>query len=148
MNADSSTAEDFYGCLAGNVRAASRALTRLYDNRLSTVGLRVTQLAVLSQISNLQPVSVAELARHLGSERSGVTRDLRVLEREGLVEISAGADGRSRAVRLTDAAQLRLGEAAEPWRAAQAEVEELLGPTFDALIEGSRLLVSNLENKT
>jgi len=120
--------EDFYGCVAGNVRAAARVLTRIYDNELRNAGLRVTQVALLAQVRRLQPVSVGALAEALASERSAVARDLQILVRDGLVAVRANAaDQRVREVRLTAAGNRRLRAAAAGWRLAQQRVHELLG---------------------
>ena len=39
---------DFVGCLAGNLRAAARVVTRAYDAALRPHGVRITQIAILT----------------------------------------------------------------------------------------------------
>ena len=54
--------EDFAGCLAGNLRAASRLATRRYDAELRESGLRITQVAILAQVRRHDVLSISELA--------------------------------------------------------------------------------------
>ena len=49
---------------------AARAVTRLYDEVLRSVGLRATQLAVLVAAANESVVSITELAKFMGMDRS------------------------------------------------------------------------------
>jgi DNA-binding MarR family transcriptional regulator len=120
--------DDFVGCLAGNLRAATRAVTRFYDDALRPLGLRITQVSTLAQLRRLEPVSVTELANALGSERSGVARDVAVLERAGFVTSrSWEEDFRVRHLSLTEAGRTKLEECAPVWRATQQQMRELLG---------------------
>jgi DNA-binding MarR family transcriptional regulator len=139
--------EEFAGCLAGNLRAATRLVTRLYDEALRDSGLRITQVALLVQLRGLEPITVSRLAEVLSSERSAVARDLRILEREGLVDVrESGSDRRARDVRLTPAGRARLAAAAPGWRLAQAELRARLGPDdAAALLACTRQLVSRFD---
>jgi len=138
--------EEYSGCLAGNLRAASRVVTRVYDDALRDVGLRITQVALLVQIRQLEPATVSRLAEELSSERSAVARDLRVLEREGLVSVlDSSSDRRAREVRLTELGRDRLAVAAPGWRRAQAEMTRRLGPKrAEALLASTRNLVRRI----
>jgi DNA-binding MarR family transcriptional regulator len=63
----------------------------------------------------------------MGLDPSTLTRNLQVLERDGLIEIAAGApDMRRRAVWLTEQGAQRLQAAMGAWRKAHAELEKLL----------------------
>jgi DNA-binding MarR family transcriptional regulator len=139
--------EEFAGCLAGNLRAATRLVTRLYDEALRDSGLRITQVALLVQVRRLEPITVSRLAEVLSSERSAVARDLRILEREGLVDMRvSGSDRRAREVRLTPAGGARLAAAAPGWRHAQAEMSARLGlDDAAALLAGTRQLVGRFD---
>ena len=138
---------DFVGCVAGNLRAAARVATRLYDAALRESGVRITQVAILAQVRTLQPVTVSALAAELSSERSAVARDVAILETAGLVvtEVKA-ADHRAREVRLTSAGEHKLGECAPAWHAAQAAMNEAFGDTrVRQLVELANQLVTTLE---
>jgi len=122
------TDEDFAGCLAGNLRAAARLATRLYDARLAGCGLRVTQVALLAQLRRHAPVSSSRLAELCSIERSAVVREVQVLERLGLVVAQPDpADRRGRQLWLTTRGEERLATAAPAWRSAQELLESRLG---------------------
>jgi DNA-binding MarR family transcriptional regulator len=137
---------DFVGCLAGNLRAAARAVTRLYDVALRESGVRITQVAILSQVRKLQPVTVTTLASELSSERSAVARDIAILERAGLVVSDVKAqDRRAREVRLTPAGEQKLRECAPAWHAAQAAMIDAFGDSrVRQLVKLSNQLVTTL----
>jgi DNA-binding MarR family transcriptional regulator len=120
--------DEFLGCLAGNLRAATRTISRLYDDALRRSGLRITQLAVLAQVRRSEPVTASELALLMSAERSATARDLKLLEGEDLVRSRARTtDRRAREYSLTSLGRSRLGEAAPAWRLAQAEARDYIG---------------------
>ena len=140
--------EDFAGCLAGNLRAASRLATRRYDAELRESGLRITQLAILAQVRRHDVLSISELAAELSSERSVIARDVAVLERDGLLSVAIDPkDRRVRNVALTKAGRARLHSVGPAWRRAQQQMREALGPTLaDDLLGISRAVVAALED--
>jgi DNA-binding MarR family transcriptional regulator len=120
--------EDFIGCLAGNLRAAARVTTRLYDARLAGSGLRIGQVALLGQLRRHGPLSSSQLAELLSIERSTAVRDVQVLERRGLVAGQPDTtDRRSRQLSLTAQGEQRLAAAAPAWRSAQERMRSRLG---------------------
>lgn len=122
------TDEDFIGCLAGNLRAAARVATRLYNARLAGSGLRIGQVALLAQLRRHGPLSTSQLAELLAIERSTAVRDVQVLERMGLVAGRPDAtDRRSRQLFLTAQGKQRLAAAAPAWRSAQELMRSRLG---------------------
>ncbi|MGG5258507.1 MarR family winged helix-turn-helix transcriptional regulator [Phycicoccus avicenniae] len=140
------TALDYVGCLAGNLRAATRAVTRVYDDALRPHGLRLTQVAVLSTLRATGPVGVTELAAAVGTERSAVARELRPLAADGLVTVAADADdGRVRRVKLTPRGADRLDAAAPAWHRAQDSMRVLLGVAeVEALVRAASAVVDAL----
>jgi DNA-binding MarR family transcriptional regulator len=120
--------DEFVGCLAGNLRAAARTVSRLYDDALHKSGLRITQLAVLAQVRRSEPVTASELASAMSADRSAIARDLKLLEGGGLVwERSRTTDRRAHEYRLTDLGRSRLRQAAPAWRLAQAQARDHIG---------------------
>lgn len=114
-------------CICFSARQAARALTRIYDAALRPVGIRSTQLALLNAVRLIGPAPVKRLAAAVVADRTTLARNLRLLEREGLVAIGPGSDLRERSVALTAKGERRLAEAFPRWEAAQAEVERRLG---------------------
>jgi len=60
-------------------------------------------------------------------DRTTLGRAIRPLQRDGLLTIGAGDDGRTRSLSLTPAGEVRLVAAAARWRDAQAEFETAFG---------------------
>jgi DNA-binding MarR family transcriptional regulator len=106
---------------------AARAVTRLYDDFLRSVGLRATQLAVLVAVGNEDVTSITELAKFMGMDRSTLTRNLAPLEREGLIRIGNEGWRRSRTVEITQKGRSRLREALPFWEKAQKTMRQKLG---------------------
>jgi DNA-binding MarR family transcriptional regulator len=145
-DSDPGRTEDYVGCVAGHLRAAARVITREYDGALRPHGLRITQVAILARLADLQPVTLTAFADALASDRSAVARDIAILERAGLVASAANTqDKRARDLSLTRAGRMKLAECAPAWRAAQARMRERLGDAdAAALVALSDRVVSAL----
>jgi len=111
-------------CAGANSRLAARRITQFFDRELAAIGLTLAQLGLMAQIAAASDDTLGALARRMGLEQSTLSRNLRTLEGENLVEI-AGVEGdlRRRAVWLTDAGARRLEAAFPLWREAQAKLE-------------------------
>jgi DNA-binding MarR family transcriptional regulator len=116
-------------CACFNLRKAARAVTQLYDDALRPTGLRVTQFSLLAVLAALRSARMTELAEAAVMDRTTLTRNLALLEREGLIRISEGADARVREVTLTPAAEERLAKAMPYWQKAQDRLTQELGRT-------------------
>jgi DNA-binding MarR family transcriptional regulator len=124
------TTELDYGedCACHKVRMAARAVTRAYDAALRPARLRTSQLAVLVAIDNNDgAISIVALAKIMVMDRSTLTRNLRPLEKEGLVTIGLEGWRRSRALEITEQGRSRLQEALPLWRRAQYALRRRLG---------------------
>ena len=114
-------------CACTSVRRTGRALAQVYDAIMAPSGLRNTQFALLSRLDREKPVGMGDLADLLAMDRTTLTRALAPLERQGWLLVEAGADRRTRQVRLT-ASGAATREAARPlWRQAQAHVAMKFG---------------------
>ena len=134
MDADASQSPASRVCNCFAIRSAARQTTQMYDRRLAKAGLRTTQFSILSAISRQGPFAINELAAFMAMDRTTMGRALRPLEREGLVTIGPGRDGRTRALSLTEAGRTRLEEAILLWREAQEAFEQGYGrPEAEAL---------------
>jgi len=67
------------------------------------------------------------LADALAMDRTTLTRNLRPLERRGLVRVTTGDDRRVRIVTLTTRGRTALADALPLWKKAQAQVAEAFG---------------------
>jgi DNA-binding MarR family transcriptional regulator len=119
------------GCACTAVRRTARSMTRAYDDAIRPSGLRVTQFSLLVAAEPCGgALKLSEIADILGLERTTVTRDLRPLEKRGLVTVESGQDRRARIVRVTDAGRRTMTDAMPRWRAAQAKL--LAGDAADS----------------
>ena len=128
-------------CLCTALRQAAAQCTAHYDAVLAPSGIKVTMLRLLRRIEASKSVSITELAEIVVLDRSTLGRNLRVLEKQSLVEIETGKDARARRVSLTLTGQEKLREAVPLWRQAQSEFSEIIGPdamsVLDRVIEQS-----------
>jgi len=116
------------GCACFSLRKATRAVTQLYDDALRPSGLRCTQFSLLTLLRASGTVAMTRLAEDAVMDRTTLSRNLEVLERDGLVRIRPGEDARVREIELTRAGVAKLEEAFPLWREAQRTVKEELGP--------------------
>ena len=115
-------------CYATAVRKASRRLTALYDDVLAPAGLRSTQYAILQELAAGDPLTINELAHALVLDRSGLGHSLRPLQRDGLITLGQSpTDRRSVVVTLTEQGRRLYEQASALWRAAQGQIEAVLG---------------------
>jgi len=114
-------------CAALNFRRAARAVTRLYDLALAPSGIRATQMAILTAIAKFQPVSMSGIGEILVLDQTTLTRSLRLLQKQGLLEVSRRSARRQRFVVLTDSGVKALALAVPLWRAVQAKFLSAMG---------------------
>jgi DNA-binding MarR family transcriptional regulator len=115
-----------FDCVCGNLRMAARAVSSVYDRHLAPSGVRASQMAVLWAVSNAQGITVKELAECIAMHETTLIRNLRVLERQGWVELAVGDDRRQRIASLTKVGRTVFGKALIGWKKAQAEVAAVL----------------------
>lgn len=102
-------------------------MSQIYDRHMAEAGLRGSQYSILSKLGRLGPLPIGKLAETMVMDRTALGRALGPLEREKLIAVGPGPDGRTRSVSLTAAGEARLKEAAMHWRKAQKEFEERFG---------------------
>lgn len=127
---DKSLFPDVYRCVHGNFRMFTRILTQYYDAQLAPAGILITQFMVLSAIDHMGQAQITPLANLLLMDRTTLTRNLKVLEKKGWVEIQAGSDQRTRIVQLGDDGKAVMSRAYPLWVKTQAEVEAKLGSEY------------------
>ena len=107
-------------CAGMIARLAARRISGFLDSRLRPTGLSAAQFGLMSHIAAAQDDTIGALAGRSGLDQSTLSRNLRTLERAGLVEITLVEDDlRRRAVWLTETGARRLEAAMPHWRAAQ-----------------------------
>src|SRR5919198_1943717 len=114
-------------CTCGELRKAARAITLLYDNAFKSSGLLSTQFGVLQTIYNIDSTRISDLADKLGMDRTTLTRNLSVLERNGFIEISQGKDHRTRIVTATQKGRSAVAKTIFLWNEVQHKVKQEMG---------------------
>lgn len=89
---------------------------------------------LLRQIEANPDATISELAKFVGLDRSTLGRNLKVLERQGLLVLPTCPDARARSVVLTPAGCAALVKAVPLWTHAQSEMKASLGMGLDNLL--------------
>src|SRR5580704_18665871 len=121
---DMSTMED---CVCFNLRSATRAVTRFFDAEVRRLGIRPTQTPILGALQAKDGWSMAELSEWLGMERTTLLRNLRPLQRDGLVGVKGGGRGGHVELEITEKGRKVLARILPAWRSAQDKVVAILG---------------------
>ncbi len=112
-------------CAHFQLKRTVRSVTQHFDNALSETGLHVTQFTLLVTSSLVGSVPISELADRLAMDRTTLTRNLKLLERDGLVKIHvAKDDARVRLVQISSKGEAVMARAYPLWEKAQKEVTE------------------------
>jgi DNA-binding MarR family transcriptional regulator len=114
-------------CTCGELRKAARAVTMLYDNAVKSSGLQSTQFSLLHVISKSDSIRISELAATMGTDRTTLTRNLAILERDGLIKVSEGTDHRTRIVTATQKGRGAVVRAIPLWNEVQHKVKQKMG---------------------
>ena len=110
-------------CLCARVQRASRSIGRRFDEAFRPVGLNNWQFTLLMTLNRPSPLTINGLAEELGMDRTTTTKNLKPLERRGLLEIRQDEkDARVRRIVLTDAGGALLAKAFRHWQAANNAV--------------------------
>jgi len=128
-------------CACFKVRSAARKVTRRYEEALKPTGLTGTQYTLLVAFLIASDQTLSEIAEQLGMERTTLLRNLKPLQRDGLIDIASGQSGRTRAVTVTDKGVVLMGEALPMWRVAQERLKAELGePLWHQVQESLNML--------
>lgn len=112
-------------CVCSAARRASRAITHHYDALLRDSGLRVTQFTLLTTLAQTGPMPMTRLAAFLALERTTLTRNLKPLLRDGLVEMRDEKDARTHLVAITAKGETIARKAFPLWKKAQDSVKRV-----------------------
>lgn len=125
-------------CTCLRLRKAARRVSLIYDQHLEPLGLTVTQFGLLAQLNAFDGIGIGDLAEKLIMDPTTLTRNLRPLERDGLVVFTADPhDRRARRLHLTQRGRDAFDAARPAWRRAQRQVEESFGPANTAALNTS-----------
>jgi len=128
-------------CAGWNSRLAARRITQFLDRE---IGQSVARIGLMAQIAVMADDTLGALAQRSGLDQSTLSRNLRMLEADGLIEIAVvETDLRRRAVWLTEAGAQGLEAAIPLWRAAHDKLARRLLPDLACrLAEATEALVA------
>lgn len=114
-------------CVCFNLRRVTRVVTQFFDVEMRRHGIRSTQGSVLAALHSTGTSSMAELSEILGMERTTLLRNLRPLQRDGLVSVDGGGHGGRVELSLTAKGRKQIEKLAPAWTSAQRAVVQVLG---------------------
>jgi DNA-binding MarR family transcriptional regulator len=117
---------DCRNCTCSALRRATRVVTHHYDQIMRGSGLRSTQFTMLATLMQTGPMAMTPMAALLGLERTTLTRNLKPLAREGLVELREERDGRVRKVAITAKGETVARDVFPLWKKAQKSAKALI----------------------
>ncbi len=132
-------------CFNFNLRRTARAVTQYYDEVLKPSGIKVTQFTILMAIATqssrrtaihgsagLEPSvaqsTITEIARLAQVDRTTLTRSLKILQGDKLIEVRKAQPGNKRRVNITPLGIQRMKEVYPYWFKAQRSLAKALSP--------------------
>ena len=114
-------------CVCFNLRWVARAVTQFYDSEMRRHGIRPTQGTILLALNSKENWSMAELSDWLGVERTTLVRNLRPLQRDGLVQAVGGGHGNRVELAITAKGRKQIEKLTPAWKSAQCAAVKTLG---------------------
>lgn len=114
-------------CICIALRKSSRKLTAFYDAALEPTGVNIAQFSLLRKLRRHGTLSLTALGELVELDRSTLGRNLRVLEKMGLVQLGQGKDQRESVASLTAEGRDTLSRGDPLWDRAQADIAGRIG---------------------
>jgi DNA-binding MarR family transcriptional regulator len=134
-------------CIAVRLRLLNRVITNLYDDALRPLGLKVSQLNILTVAAKLGLARPAQVCEILQLDASTLSRNVERMRAHGWLEVVPERDARAQPFRLTTRGKRLIEKAVPAWETAQRQAAELLGEEGIALLDraANRLRKSEAE---
>ncbi len=129
-------------CIAFRVRILGRAVSAIYDQTMANVGMSISQVNIMVFVGKVGRVNPSLIGAKMAMEKSTVSRNLKGLIDDGLLEAELSDGDRIKSVGLTEEGRRRVETVLPDWRRAQSLVKKMLGPTgAGAMVDlGNQLL--------
>lgn len=114
-------------CVCFHLRRVSRVVTQYFDAELRRHGIRTTQGTLLAALHATGATTMAELSEILGMERTTLLRNLKPLQRDGLVAIDGGGHGGPVELSLSAKGRKQIEKMLPAWESAQQTAVKVLG---------------------
>jgi DNA-binding MarR family transcriptional regulator len=114
------------GCACASARRAARLVTQLYGYEMGN-RVQPSQFALLAALDNRPGCSQTLLGGALGLDKTTLSRNLRLMQRNGWIELVKAEDQRERGYRLTSAGEELLNATKPGWKRAQEKLRAAMG---------------------
>lgn len=115
------------------VNSFNREISRFFDSYFSKDGLATSYIELLILLRKEPELTQNEIAERMNLAASTITRFIRKLEKQGLVERKK--KGRSVEVQLTEKGRVKCSECNDKYEAATQELREILGEKYVTTVE-------------
>jgi len=123
------------GCACATLRRCSRIVTQLYSNEMGDQ-LEPTQFALLSALHSHPGCGQAPLGRALGMDKTTLSRNLSLMNRNGWIEPASSGDLREKGYQLTVAGTKLLTASKPGWQRAQQKLRnELTADEWNVFVQ-------------
>lgn len=130
--------EDY--CIAGRLRMLSRVVTGLYNGAFADEGVTFAQAGLLMYVFPQPGVRQATLSKQLQIEKSAVSRDIQLMQKNGWV-----TDNIRNGLYLTDEGTALAKRCHKIWKQLNQQVRNELGPeAVGGLTVFSETLLKNI----
>lgn len=121
------------GCTVLRLQNTARVAAQLYAGYYAEVDLTAAQFGTMAYLYRDGVHSVGTLAEAVHTDQTTLTRNLRLLEKRGLISQAVSADDRRRRdIRLTPEGRKLFQKAILVWQKAQAALTAKIGKTHAA----------------
>lgn len=124
-------------CTCFRIRSAARRVTAIYSQHMAPTGLKISQFSLLGFIAAEGPVSIGRLSELLATDRTTLTRNLKPLLEDSLVERASSGDKRRHELVATPAGRAMFKRALPLWANAEQEVRDAMGSKLTADLHGA-----------
>ena len=114
-------------CMCISLRKAANNISKLYDNELSVLDIKITQYSALKNIQALGNPSVNQLSKKLDLERTTVLRNLDKLKKMNLISYKKNDISKIKVITLTVNGIKKLKEAEVIWEKTQQKFLNAFG---------------------
>lgn len=114
-------------CIAVRLRMLNRAVTKVYDDALRPLGLKVSQMNIVVATAKMGIARPADLCKRLHLDVSTLSRNVERMRARGWLEVVPDDDGRAQPLRLTGQGRRLLERALPAWHKAQDQAKAMLG---------------------
>jgi DNA-binding MarR family transcriptional regulator len=124
-------------CTCFRIRSAARRVTQIYSQHLAPTGLKISQFSLLGFVCAEGPVSIGRLSELLATDRTTLTRNLKPLLDDGVIERAASGDRRRHELAATAAGRALFKRALPLWSTAEQEVRTAMGTKLTSDLHGA-----------